>query len=161
MQRSDGRTLCTTFQSRKGSAPTFVKAWWNLSETLVEPWKNLPQNLLVAQDKPSWQPKTHPPQRTRDTTKLGESWWNLPRSTRGYSFFSYQAKAIYIYINKYIYIYINNHKHIYIYISLIQFTHSALHLILLFSSLAGNSSGLMLVILTNTNLYLRWQTIPI
>ena len=78
-------------------------------------------------------------------------------STRGYSFFLYRAKATYIYTNIYIY----TQPKVYKYIHLIQFIHSALHLILLFSSLAGNSSGLMFVILTSTNLYLRWQTIPL
>ena len=62
----------------------------------------------------------------------------------------------YTYTNICIYIYIKNR---FIFIT-IQFTHSALHLILLFSSLAGNSSGSMLVMLTNINLYLRWQSIP-
>ena len=80
----------------------------NLHETLVKPWRNLSQNLLAAQDEPLgsprrpcprepetlrilenlggtfrgtfWQPKTALPQRTRDTTNLGEPWWNLPRN---------------------------------------------------------------------------------
>ena len=29
---------------------TLVKSWWNLGETLVEPWWNLPRNLFSAQD---------------------------------------------------------------------------------------------------------------
>ena len=76
MQRSDGGALCATFQSRKGSAlederdhetcATFVNHWWNLGEALVEPRWNLPQTF--------WQPKTHPPQRTRDTN---ETWRTL------------------------------------------------------------------------------------
>ena len=93
-------TFCRTFPKRKGSAPEDQKRsrnLRNLRETLVEP----SQNLLAAQDEPLgsprricprepetlrnlenlggtfWQPKTDLAQRTRDTTKLGEAWWNL------------------------------------------------------------------------------------
>ncbi len=99
MQRSDGRTLCTTFQSRKGSAPTFVKAWWNLSETLVEPWKNLPQNLLVAQINPLGSPRRirpNEPETLRNLENLGGTFRVLQEDIH-FSLIK-QKQYIYIYI---------------------------------------------------------------
>ena len=73
-----GEPSAEPFRKRKGSAPedqrdhetgaTFVKPWWNLLETLVEPPGNLGGTFCGT----FWQPKTDLPQRTRDTTKLGE-----------------------------------------------------------------------------------------
>ena len=55
---------------------TLVAPWRNLGGTLMKPWGNLGATLRGT----FWQPKTDLPQRTRDTTKLGEPWWNLGES---------------------------------------------------------------------------------
>ena len=52
-----GGTFHRTFWQPKTDLPQktrdtmkLAQPWWNLGETLVEPWRNLPQNLLAAQD---------------------------------------------------------------------------------------------------------------
>ena len=50
---------------------------WNLRKTTSVETGTFHKTLLAAHDGTFWQPKTDPPQWTRDTGTLVEPWWNL------------------------------------------------------------------------------------